>query len=84
MVLPYDLGRFDAMVSAHEKEALEYLSGFVPGMLPSSFTQGDVKGRSGLILSKSNANVTASQSVLSSTVLPCHSCNIFVSKCEED
>lgn len=32
LVLPYDLGRFDAMVSAHEKEALEYLSGFVPGM----------------------------------------------------
>lgn len=31
LVLPYDLGRFDAMVSAHEKEALEYLSGFVPG-----------------------------------------------------
>ena len=32
LVLPYDLGRFDAMVSAHEKEALEYLSGFVPGI----------------------------------------------------
>ena len=31
-MLPYDLGRFDAMVSAHEKEALEYLSGCVPGM----------------------------------------------------
>lgn len=31
LILPYDLGRFDAMVSAHEKEALEYLSGCVPG-----------------------------------------------------
>ena len=32
LVLPYDLGRFDAMVSAHEKEALEYLNACVPGM----------------------------------------------------
>ena len=31
LVLPYDLGRFDAMVSAHEKDALEYLSTYVPG-----------------------------------------------------
>ena len=31
-MFPYDLGRFDAMVSAHEKEALEYLSGCVPGI----------------------------------------------------
>ena len=37
LVLPYDLGRFDAMVSAHEKEALEYLSGCVPGVYFSFF-----------------------------------------------
>ena len=33
LVSPYDLGRFDAMVSAREKEALDYLSMCVPGEL---------------------------------------------------
>ncbi|XP_031555328.1 PDZ domain-containing protein 7-like [Actinia tenebrosa] len=31
LISSYDLGRFDAMVSAREKDALEYLSMFVPG-----------------------------------------------------
>lgn len=71
------------MVSAHEKEALEYLSGFVPGMLSSSFTRGD--GTEWAYSYEIDATETASQAVgLSSTVLPCCSCNIVFIKCEED